>query len=335
MNAHKGQTWLVTGGRGFIGSHLVDRLLTDGVHVVNIDTMSPSVHGTAVEEPMPRKGESFYRLDIGDREAVREALIQHRPSRVINLAAETHVDRSISDASDFFKTNVDSTYRLVDECSRYHNQAICPEGFLFVHVSTDEVYGSRMDGERPSNEEDRFDPRNPYSASKAASEHIVRAWGNTYDFPWVVTNCSNNYGPRQFREKFIPNVVTKALNGQDITVYGDGQQVRDWLHVTDHVAALVAVASRASAGCTYCIGGDGMMTNMQMLDMVVSSVESRGVRCRHLVKHVTDRLGHDRRYQVDSGKIHAELGWEPSVPIRDGVDSTVEWYMMNGSWGVT
>ena len=335
MASHSGQTWLVTGGCGFIGSHLVDRLVGERVNVVNIDMLSASVHRASESRQEKRAGEFFYKVDIGDQEAIRDILIRHRPSKVLNLAAETHVDRSISDASEFFRTNVDSTWRFVDECTRFHGQALCPDGFRFVHVSTDEVYGSRADGDHPSAEGDRFDPRNPYSASKAASEHIVRAWGNTYGLPWVVTNCSNNYGPRQFREKFIPNVVTKALAGLEIPIYGDGRQMRDWLHVEDHVSALVAVASRASAGRTYCIGGDGMMTNMEMLQMVVSSVESRGVQCRHLVKHVTDRLGHDRRYQVDSGKIHAELGWEPLVPILAGVDSTVEWYMANGSWGVT
>lgn len=333
MQSHVGQTWLVTGGCGFIGSHLVDRLIHDGVKVINLDSLSSSVHGGKPRDMDVRGGETFYRTDIGDREAVRNILIRHRPSIVFNLAAETHVDRSISDASDFFRTNVDSTWRFVDECSRYHSQTICPDGFRLVHVSTDEVYGSRGDGEPPSVETDRFDPRNPYAASKAASEHIVRAWGNTYGLPWVITNCSNNYGPRQFREKFIPTVVTKALAGMDIPIYGDGAQVRDWLHVRDHVSALVTIGCRGRIGSTFCIGGMGMMTNMEMLDLVISSLERRGVECRHLVKHVADRLGHDRKYQVDSGKLREDFGWTPSVQIAEGVDNTVGWYMENRQWG--
>lgn len=329
MPAHTGQTWLVTGGCGFIGSHLVERLLRDGVDVVNIDVLSATTHSKVDIAPCLGK---FYRIDIGNREAVRDVLHRHRPSRIFNLAAETHVDRSIADAGDFFRTNVDATWKFVDECTRYFGSTSCPNDFMLVHVSTDEVYGSLGEGEPPWTEACRLNPRNPYSASKAASEHIVRAWGNTHGLPWVVTNCSNNYGPRQFKEKFIPNTVTKALAAAEIPIYGDGMQMREWLHVDDHVSALLSIGTHARPGTSFNIGGDEPVANLVILEMIVKSLESHGVQSRHLVKHVHDRLGHDRKYHLDSGRIRSQLGWRPSVRMEDGIGSTVAWYLENREW---
>jgi len=327
---HKNKkTWLVTGGCGFIGSHLVDAIMSAGDRVVNIDNLAPSVHIGSTPTP---GGDEFIHADIGDADVVMDTLKRNNPWRVINLAAETHVDRSISSPGDFFKSNVESTWRFVDAVNRWR-EAEGVSDFLFVHVSTDEVYGSRKPHDPPTDEMDRYHPRNPYAASKAASDHVVRAWGETFGLPHVVTNCSNNYGPRQFREKFIPNTISCAMSGREVPIYGDGRQVREWLHVKDHCDALVLIAKSSAAGETYNISSEDFRENIWVAKEILKTMEDLdGEKYGHLITHVKDRIGHDCRYAIKSSKLQKELGWRAKKSLSDGLRETVAWYMNNREW---
>lgn len=332
---------LITGGAGFIGSALIRKLITQTPHtVLNVDklTYAGSLESLSVVSDNPRY--SFRRLDICDTNHLDSAFHDFRPDAVMHLAAESHVDRSIDAPSAFVDTNTSGTLRLL-ECARsFWSELDGParSRFRFQHISTDEVFGSLGPDDAPFSETTRYDPRSPYSASKAAADHLVRAWGHTYGLPVLLTNCTNNYGPYHFPEKLIPLMIIKALKGETLPVYGRGENVRDWLYVDDHVNALTNVLERGSIGETYCIGGSQEYTNLQVVRMIAGLVDemtsrlSDGRRRIELVRFVTDRPGHDFRYAMDSSKIQRELGWQPMHSFERGLGKTVEWYLTNQAW---
>lgn len=325
---------LITGGAGFIGSALVRRAIGAGHHVLNVDKLTYAGNPDAVAEVAASGKYEFLQADICDADAIAGALGRFEPDAVLNLAAETHVDRSIDGPDAFIRTNINGVFTLLDQCRAWLTSRQGPS-FRFIHVSTDEVYGSIASG--AFNEASPYQPNSPYSASKASSDMLVRAWHRTYGFPAIITNCSNNYGPWQFPEKFIPTIILKALRGETIPVYGDGQQVRDWLYVDDHADALLRVAKDGRLGETYCVGGDSTTTNLQLAETVCELVDQRlghgpNASARRLIEFVEDRPGHDRRYAVDHSKITLELGWTPDHSMQDGLKQTVDWYLQNRDW---
>ena len=328
-------TILVTGGAGFIGSALVRRLLQDTSHrVVTFDKLTYAGHRASLEGVLDDPRHAFVQGDVADPEAVRAVFHARRPSAVMHLAAESHVDRSIDGPLTFVQTNVVGTAVLLDEARR-HAQAVRPDGaFRFVHVSTDEVFGSLGPTGRFS-EATRYDPRSPYSASKAGSDHLARAWFHTYGLPVVVTNCSNNYGPRQYPEKLIPTAVLRALRGQPIPVYGHGENVRDWLHVDDHARGLIRALHAGRPGETYLFGGANELTNIRLVERICSALDEVAPGAaphRDKIAYVEDRPGHDLRYAVDAARARRELDWRPQVPFDDGLRATVRWYVENTAW---
>lgn len=330
---------LITGGAGFIGSALARHLIrqtTDTVLVLDALTYAGNLDSLAPVARDPRF--AFVQADIADEPAVAEAVRDFSPDLIVHLAAETHVDRSIDGPAAFVRTNVVGTVALLEAALRHWRRL--PEGrreaFRFHHVSTDEVFGS-LGPEGAFSETTAYDPRSPYSASKAASDHFVRAWAHTYGLPTLVTNCSNNYGPYQFPEKLIPLMILNGLEGKPLPVYGRGENVRDWLHVEDHVEALATVAARGRPGETYCIGGGAERRNIDVVNAVCAALDRLapdpviGPRER-LVTFVADRPGHDARYAIDAGKAARELGWAPTRRFEDGIVDTVRWYLDNRHW---
>jgi dTDP-glucose 4,6-dehydratase len=325
---------LITGGCGFIGSAVVRRAIADGYSVVNLDKMTYAANPANVAGVADNPAYVFEQADICDRPALDRIFAAHAPDAVMHLAAESHVDRSIDGPAAFIETNISGTYTLLEAARAYWEGRGRPEGFRFHHVSTDEVYGS-LGAEGRFTETTPYSPRSPYSASKAASDHLARAWGETYGLPVVVTNCSNNYGPFHFPEKLIPVIILRALAGRPIPVYGRGENVRDWLYVEDHAVALLTVIARGRTGETYNIGGDAEARNIDIVRAVCRLLDARrpeGAPHDRLIKFVTDRPGHDFRYAIDAGKIRAELGWRPSVTIEQGLALTVDWYLDNEAW---
>jgi len=329
---------LVTGGAGFIGSNFVlDWLAQSDEPVVNLDKLSyaGNLDNLAALAGDPRH--VFVHGDIGDTGLVAGLLARHRPRAVLNFAAESHVDRSITGAQDFIATNVNGTFALLEAARAWWQDLPADEArdFRFLHVSTDEVYGSLAPGEAGFTETTPYAPNNPYAASKAASDHLVRAWGRTYGLPTLTTNCSNNYGPYQFPEKLIPLVIAHARAGKALPVYGDGMQVRDWLYVTDHCTALRRVLEAGRPGETYNIGGCNDMANLDVVRTICAILDELAPKTagRHAdqITHVTDRLGHDRRYSIDAGKIGRELGWQPAESFASGIRKTVAWYLEQAS----
>ncbi len=333
---------LVTGGAGFIGSALVRHLIGETAHrVVNVDclTYAGNLHSVAAVAADARY--TFEKVDIRDADALQRVFERHRPDGVIHLAAESHVDRSIDGPRVFVETNVFGTYNLL-EAARRHWRSLDEEGrrtFRFHHVSTDEVYGSL--GETGLfTEETPYRPSSPYSASKAASDHLVRAWHHTYGLPVLTTNCSNNYGPYQFPEKLIPLMIVNALAGKPLPVYGDGQQVRDWLYVEDHARALTLVFEQGRVGEEYNIGGHNERRNVEVVHQVCELLEALApikrppgiAHYRDLITYVKDRPGHDRRYAIDARKIERELGWRPRETFHSGIRKTVQWYLDHEDW---
>jgi dTDP-glucose 4,6-dehydratase len=323
---------LVTGGKGFIGSAVVRHLIGHTDHeVVNLDAMTYAATdgSTAMVADDPRH--TFVRADIRDAAAVDAVFREHRPDAVMHLAAESHVDRSIDGPAEFIQTNVIGTFHLLQA-------ARAAEVRRFHHVSTDEVYGSLGPDDPPFTETTPYDPRSPYSASKASADHLVRAWGETYELPVVVTNCSNNYGPFHFPEKLIPLVTIRSLFGEPLPVYGRGDNVRDWLHVDDHATALVTVVERGAVGETYNVGGRSERTNLEVVEAICDLVDEladplpTGRPRSSLIEFVADRPGHDRRYAIDQSKIERDLGWTPARTFADGLRDTVEWYLANEDW---
>ena len=330
---------LVTGGAGFIGGEFVRQWIAEERSaVVNLDklTYAGNLDSLATIAANPRH--VFRQGDIGDAECVRALLEEHRPAAVVNFAAESHVDRSIDGPAAFVETNVLGTFHLLEETRRYWKALPDDERrhFRFLHVSTDEVYGSLGPVGR-FNETTPYAPNSPYSASKASSDHFVRAYHHTYGLPTLTTNCSNNYGPFQFPEKLIPVMVLNCLEGKPLPVYGDGSQVRDWLYVADHCRAIRAVLARGRVGEVYNVGGDSEMKNIEVVHAICRAVDSLRpglphAPCTSLITSVKDRPGHDRRYAIDFGKIRDELGWRPSLSFDEGITQTVAWYLAHGAW---
>lgn len=329
---------LVTGGAGFIGSNFVlDWLSRSNEPVVNCDKLTYAGNPDNLAALAGDDRHVFVRADILDRARIAALLRQYQPRAIVHFAAETHVDRSIRGPDEFITTNVNGTFALLSEAHAWWAQM--PPGersrFRFLHVSTDEVFGSLGPHDAPFTEQSPYAPNSPYAASKAASDHLVRAWHHTYGFPTLTTNCSNNYGPFQFPEKLVPLMITNALAGQELPVYGDGLQVRDWLHVLDHCAAIRTVLEAGIPGESYVIGGASEMTNLNLVrtlcDVLGELVPKDGGYHRQIT-HVGDRPGHDRRYAIDFSKLKRELGWTPSENFRDGLRKTVRWYLDNPQW---
>jgi dTDP-glucose 4,6-dehydratase len=331
---------LVTGGAGFIGANFVlDWCAVQASPVVTLDklTYAGNLNNLIRLQGHPRH--SFVHGDIGDADLMKSLIARVKPRAIVNFAAESHVDRSIHSPEDFITTNISGTFRLL-ECAREYwlnMPAQEREHFRFLHVSTDEVYGSLTPTCAPFSETNRYMPNSPYSASKAASDHLVRAWHHTYGLPTLITNCSNNYGPYQFPEKLIPLVIDRALNGQPLPIYGDGQQVRDWLYVGDHCSAIRRVLAASAPGETYNIGGNNEMTNLEIVKTICARLDSLKPRSdgRSYAEQITfvkDRPGHDRRYAIDADKIRRDLGWSPTETFESGIGKTVDWYLNNSDW---
>jgi dTDP-glucose 4,6-dehydratase len=331
---------LVTGGAGFIGSNFIRQWLSaEASPVVNLDKLTYAGNLGNLEDVAGCEPYTFVHGDIADRPLVAKLLSLHRPQAIVHFAAESHVDRSIHGPDDFIHTNVNGTFHLLEEVRAYCS-ALPPErkaAFRFLHVSTDEVYGSLGPSDPPFSESTPYAPNSPYSASKAASDHLVRAYYHTYGLPVLTTNCSNNYGPYQFPEKLIPLIIHNATRGESLPIYGDGQNVRDWLFVGDHCAAIRTVLAGGRTGETYNIGGRNEKRNLEIVETICSILDALSPKDpvtphRGLIKFVPDRLGHDRRYAIDSRKIERELGWRPKETFESGIRKTVEWYLANGEW---
>lgn len=325
---------LITGGAGFIGSHVV-RYFVERYPSYRILDLDALTYAGNLENLQDIEGKSNYRFikgDITDREALRKVFDAHRPDGVIHLAAESHVDRSIDDPRAFIRTNVEGTLNLLDQCRRIWQEKA---GQRFLHVSTDEVYGS-LGSEGYFTEETPYDPQSPYAASKASSDHLVRAYYNTYGLPVLITNCSNNYGPNQFPEKLIPLMINNIKEGKKLPVYGKGENVRDWLWVKDHADALDKVFHRGSEGRTYNIGGKNEWRNIDLVRALCRIMDERLGRkegtSEERIEFVTDRKGHDHRYAIDPSRIEEELGWSPSIDFQEGLERTVDWYLANEEW---
>ena len=333
-------TILVTGGAGFIGSNFVlDWVASTDEAIVNLDALTYAGHRNNLRTLDENLQHTFVHGDIGDRELVAQILENHRPRAIINFAAESHVDRSIHGPEDFIQTNIVGTFRLLESVRTYWNKLSADEknGFRFLHVSTDEVYGTLGKDDPAFVETNRYEPNSPYSASKAASDHLVRAYHHTYGLPVLTTNCSNNYGPYQYPEKLIPLIISNALAGKTLPIYGDGMQVRDWLYVGDHCSAIRAVLANGRVGETYNIGGWNEQANIDVVGLICSMLDHewpRLDRCSYLrqIKLVPDRPGQDRRYAIDARKIERELGWKPAETFKTGISKTIAWYLENQDW---
>ncbi|NKB58782.1 MAG: dTDP-glucose 4,6-dehydratase [Alphaproteobacteria bacterium] len=334
------KTLLVTGGLGFIGTAVTRYLFRQtGAKIVNLDCETYAANPLALEEVPRSPRYVFEKVDICDRPAVRRVFETHRPDAVLHLAAESHVDRSIDSPAAFIQTNINGTYVLLEEATRYWRERLNGDeaAFRFHHVSTDEIFGSLRLGDDAVAETTAYDPRSPYSASKAASDHLVNAWHHTYGLPVVTSNCSNNYGPWQFPEKLIPLMITNAVTGQKLPVYGKGENIRDWLYVDDHAAALCIVLGRGEIGRSYNIGGNSERTNHSIVLAICSILDdlkplTDGGKYENAIEFVADRPGHDFRYAIDARRIEAELDWTPSVTFESGLRKTVEWYLQNERW---
>ncbi|MGY0618365.1 dTDP-glucose 4,6-dehydratase [Lysobacter sp. A378] len=332
------KTWLVTGGAGFIGGNFVLDAVATGIKVVNLDLLTYAGNPDTLKSLDGNPGHVFVQGDIGDRALVATLLAEHQPDAIVNFAAESHVDRSIDGPAEFVQTNVVGTLGLL-ECARDYWRDL-PDGrkpaFRFLHVSTDEVYGS-LGAEGKFTETTAYAPNSPYSASKAASDHLVRAFHHTYGLPVVTTNCSNNYGPYQFPEKLIPLVIAKAVAGEPLPIYGDGKNVRDWLYVKDHCSAIVRVLEAGRVGETYNVGGNAEYQNIDVVQTICRLLDERRPRTdgqprASQITYVRDRPGHDRRYAIDASKIESELGWQPALSFEEGIAHTVDWYLDNTDW---
>ncbi|WGT52021.1 dTDP-glucose 4,6-dehydratase [Thioclava nitratireducens] len=325
---------LVTGGAGFIGSAVVRLAVSRGHEVVNLDALT---YAACLENVAPVSGSPLYafeQADIRDPEALTAIFARHKPDAVMHLAAESHVDRSIDGPGAFIETNVMGTYNMLQAARAYWEGEGRPESFRFHHISTDEVYGTLGDTGQFT-ENTPYAPNSPYSASKAGSDHLVRAWHETYGLPVVLTNCSNNYGPYHFPEKLIPVVILNALAGKPLPIYGDGSNVRDWLYVEDHADALLLVLEKGALGRSYNIGGENERSNLELVQTICTILDTLrpgDAPYADLITFVTDRPGHDARYAIDPTRIREELGWRPSVTVEEGLERTVRWYLENEDW---
>lgn len=328
---------LITGGAGFIGSAVVRTAISRGHEIVNVDCLTYAASLENVASVAESQNYKFEYADIRDRQSIESLFENHQPDAVMHLAAESHVDRSIDAPGDFIETNINGTFNLL-ECSRkYWMKNDKPKTFRFHHISTDEVFGSLPNN--PSvkfTEQSPYDPHSPYSASKAASDHLVQAWYDTYGLPIVMTNCSNNYGPFHFPEKLIPLVILNALAGKEIPIYGNGSNIRDWLFVEDHASALLLVLEKGKIGRKYNIGGENECTNLELVQAICRIMDAQKPKATgsysDQITFVEDRPGHDKRYAIDPSRIRNELGWTPSLTLEEGLWRTVEWYLNNQNW---
>ena len=332
--------YLITGGAGFIGGALVRKLINNERNIVfNVDKLGYASDLQSIDN-LNKKNKfgnyTFLNIDLKDKDKIYEAIEKTKPDFIMHLAAETHVDRSIDEPYEFLKSNIIGTFNLLQASKEYWSKLTPSKKrtFRFHHISTDEVYGSL--GQKGSfDEQTPYDPRSPYSASKASSDHFVRAWFHTYNFPILITNCSNNFGPWQFPEKLIPLVIAKALDGKIIPIYGDGLNVRDWLFVDDHVDGLLLVIKKGKVGESYCIGGNGERTNKYIVEFICSILDKRipnNAPHSKLIEYVMDRPGHDKRYSIDSTKIQNELGWKSDLSLEKSLEETIDWYLSNKEW---
>ena len=327
---------LVTGGAGFIGSAVIRRAIRAGHSVVNLDKLTYAGSLTNVAEVADSPAYAFEKADICDRAAVDAILDRHKPDAIMHLAAESHVDRSIDGPAAFMETNIIGTYTMLEAARAYWTAQGKPDSFRFHHISTDEVFGSLpADPGVKFTEDTPYDPRSPYSASKASSDHLVRAWAETYGLPVVLTNCSNNYGPYHFPEKLIPVVILKALAGAPIPIYGKGDNIRDWLFVEDHADALLLVVQKGALGRSYNIGGENEATNLELVQKICAILDEKrpgNAPYAEQITFVADRPGHDQRYAIDPTRIREELGWRPSVTLDEGLEKTIDWYLAHEDW---
>lgn len=333
------QTLLVTGGAGFIGSNFILKARKEQwANIINLDKLTYASNLQNLAELPDDSGYYFVRGDISDFELISKLLEQEQPDAVINFAAESHVDRSILSPQAFIQTNVLGTFQLLEACRGYWEKLSAKKQgqFRFLHVSTDEVYGSLSPTEPAFREDTPYAPNSPYAASKAGSDHLVRAYYHTYGLPTLTTNCSNNYGPRQFPEKLIPLIIMNALNGKPLPIYGDGQNIRDWLYAEDHCEAIYLVLQKSKIGETYNIGGNNEQTNLAVVEKICARLDDLvpKLNFRHssLITFVQDRLGHDRRYAIDCNKINIDLGWQPRENFESGLLKTIQWYLSNPGW---
>ena len=324
---------LITGGAGFIGSNLIKKALNKSFNIVNLDFLTYGVGSANNKEIEDNKSYKFIKEDINNFKKVEEIIFSEKPDFIMHLAAETHVDNSIINPSRFLETNVMGTFNLL-EASRKYLERYNPSGFIFHHISTDEVYGSL--GRKGSfTEESPYLPRSPYSASKASSDHLVNAWYSTYGLPILITNCSNNYGPLQHPEKFIPLIITNILRDKEIPIYGDGQNIRDWLHVNDHCDALLKILLKGKIGESYNIGSENELKNIDLVNLIcdlMQEIKPCTKNYKKLIKFVKDRPGHDERYAIDPHKTKKEIGWTPKILFNKGLKETIQWYINNKSW---
>jgi dTDP-glucose 4,6-dehydratase len=333
-------TFFVTGGAGFIGANFILHTRSlDAASVVNLDKLTYAGNMESLADLNGDTAHTFYKGDIADKELTATLLRDHRPRAVVNFAAESHVDRSIHGPAAFVDTNIVGTFSLLESARAYWNDLSGDdkENFRFLHVSTDEVYGTLRREDPPFTELTAYAPNSPYAASKASSDHLVRAYHHTYGLPTLITNCSNNYGPRQFPEKLVPLVICNALEGKPLPIYGDGRQVRDWLYVTDHCEAILTVLAKGDPGETYNVGGKAERTNLQVVKNLCNVMDELLPDSPHrphgdLITHVPDRPGHDRRYAIDFGKIRSRLGWKPKESFSSGLEKTVRWYLDHPRW---
>ena len=328
---------LVTGGAGFIGTNFVLKCIKElDEHIINLDKLTYAGNLDNLKSATGNKRHIFIQGDIGNRHLVDDILQKHKPRAIINFAAESHVDRSISSPEQFLQTNVLGTFSLLESVRNYWQGLSKPQqdNFRFLHISTDEVYGTLAASGAPFSEANQYQPNSPYSASKAASDHFVRAYHHTYGLPVLTTNCSNNYGPYQFPEKLIPLTIHNALNGKEIPIYGDGLQIRDWLFVEDHCDAIMRVLNRGNIGEVYNIGGLSEKTNIEVVEYICQALDKLSPRAdtksyKSQITHIKDRPGHDKRYAIDTTKIKESLGWAPKLTFEEGISRTIRWYLDN------
>jgi dTDP-glucose 4,6-dehydratase len=331
------KTLLVTGGAGFIGSAVVRQLINHSdYHVVNIDKLTYAGNLESLKEISDNSRYSFEQVDIGDKENISRIFKLYQPVGILHLAAESHVDRSISGPGEFIMTNIVGSYNLLECAREYYNSLTDKTQFKFVHISTDEVFGSLGDSGY-FREDTAYDPRSPYSASKASSDLLVRAWYHTYDLPVVITNCTNNYGPYHFPEKLIPLVINNALQGKELPIYGKGDNIRDWLYVDDHAKGIILAFEKGQLGESYCIGGHNERTNLEVVQTICRLLDelqprNDGQSYLEQISYVSDRAGHDYRYAMDPTKIQSELGWQPEENFDTGIQKTIQWYLDNQQW---
>ena len=328
---------LVTGGAGFIGSAVVRLAISRGHNVINLDALTYAASLDSVSSVAKNPNYMFLKLDIRENANLDAVFVKYKPDMIMNLAAESHVDRSIDGPTRFIETNIVGTFNLLEASRKYWEAQGCPKNFRFHHISTDEVFGSLpVNLEARFTESTPYHPSNPYSASKASSDHLVRAWHETYGLPILLTNCSNNYGPYQFPEKLIPVVILSAISGKPLPIYGDGKNIRDWLYVEDHADALLLVLEKGKSGRSYNIGDNSERTNLEVVKTICDILDrlhpKKTGQYADLITFVKDRPGHDKRYAIDPSRIRAELGWQPSFKFEQRLEETIKWYLNNKKW---